>query len=99
VISGRKIVTSDFHRPLLKSILHHKESFVEIETNGILMVQGQDYKEVASKLPNQVLLIFDELPKMCEVWRRDGRQHLSYWSILVAFSRLFGVIFPIVNRG
>jgi len=36
---------------------------------------------------------------MCGVWRcRDGRRCLSYWSILVAFSRLFGVIFPVVVR-
>jgi len=53
------------------------------------MVQGQNYKVDALKLSNQVLLIFNESPKMCGVWHcRDGRQCLSYWSMLVAFSRL-----------
>jgi len=35
------------------------------------MVQDQDYKEDASKFPNQILTIIDGLPKMCGVWRCD----------------------------
>jgi len=71
---------------------------VEIETNGSLM-QGQDYKVDASKLSNRVLSIFDKSSQMCAVWRcRDGRRRLSYWSILVTFSRLLGIIFPINSR-
>jgi len=39
------------------------------------MVQGQDYKMDASKLPNQILSIFDK----DEIWRcRNGRGRLSY---------------------
>jgi len=52
----------------------------------------------ALKLSNKVPSIFDGSPKMCGVWRyRDERRRLSYWSILIAFSRLLGVIFPVVN--
>jgi len=46
----------------------------EIETNGSLMVQDQDYKMDTSKLPNRVLSIFDGSSKMCEVWLyRNGK--------------------------
>jgi len=76
------------------------ESSVEIETNDSLMVQGQDYKVDASKLSYQVLSIFDGSPKMCGVCRGrccDRRRRFSYWSILVAFSWLLSVIFPVVD--
>jgi len=72
-----------------------QKNSVEIETDGSLMVH-QDDKMDASKISNHILSILDESPKMCVVCR-DGRQYLFYWSILVAFSRLLGVIFPIVD--
>jgi len=49
------------------------------DRNKSPMVQGQDYKVDASKLPNQILTIIDGLTKMCGVWRcRNERRHLSY---------------------
>jgi len=53
-----------------------RENSVEIEKNDSLMVQNQDYKMDASKLPNQVLSIFNGSPKMSGVVVIERR--LSY---------------------
>jgi len=51
------------------------------------MVQGQNYKADASNFPNQILSIFNRLPKICEVsCCRDGRRRFSYWSIFLSIA-------------
>ena len=72
VVSGWKIESSGFHRPLLKPAKFHEENSAEIEASGGLRVLWLGYTVDASERPNQVFLIFGESSKMCVIERCLG---------------------------
>ena len=65
---------------------YHSRSSAKIKINNNRMVQGQGYIVDVTSLPNQALIIFGELLKMCVVWRCHGEKlHLYVSPILAVF--------------
>ena len=68
------------------------------ETNNSQTVQGSGYMVGASKLPNQVQLIFGGSLRMCATWRcRGGTQRPFCWPISGGSLELFPVIWSIAD--